>query len=227
MNLRVVVADNYAIFRAGLARFLVIEDDFRIVGQCDDLPRLYKTVETSNGTMVIFSSSLEPSLAELEERSRDNNIRFVAILDKLESPQPYLRHNIDGIIYRDASQAEVLRCLRTVGSGKKYIQQSAKISSEHLDSDMVGQRARERLSNKELQIIGLVVQGYKNKDIAEELNNSEQVIKNYLRTIFDKTGVSDRLELALFTLHHRILLDAVGGTSAGRPETPSGLAQTA
>jgi DNA-binding NarL/FixJ family response regulator len=227
MNLRVVIADNYAIFRAGIARFLVIEDDFRIVGQCDDLPRLYKTVESSNGTIVIFASSLAPSLSELVERGRENNIRFVAVLDKLESPQPYLRHNIEGIIYRDVSQVEALRCLRTVGGGKQYIQQAGKGPSEHLDSDMVGQRARERLSNKELQIIGLVVQGYKNKDIAEELSNSEQVIKNYLRSIFDKTGVSDRLELALFTLHHRTLLDAVGGSVGGPIGVPSRLAQIA
>jgi DNA-binding NarL/FixJ family response regulator len=225
MNLRVVIADNYAIFRAGIARFLVIEDDFRIVGQCDDLPRLYKTVESSNGTIVIFASSLQPSLPELVERNKENNVRFVAVLDKLESPQPYLRHNIDGIIYRDVSQIEALRCLRTVGSGKKYIQQVSNGPSEHLDSDVVGQRARERLSNKELQIIGLVVQGYKNKDIAEELNNSEQVIKNYLRSIFDKTGVSDRLELALFTLHHRTLLDAVGGSPMGQAGLTSGITQ--
>ena len=59
-----------------------------------------------------------------------------------------------------------------------------------------------------MQIVALIVQGCKNKDIASQLNTKEQVIKNYLRGIYDKTGVSDRLELALFTLHHRILADA-------------------
>jgi DNA-binding NarL/FixJ family response regulator len=227
MNFRVIIADNYAVFRAGIARFLVVEDDFRIVGQCDDLPRLYKTVETSRGAIVVFASSLEASLSELAERAKRSGVRFVAVLDKLESPQPYLRHNIDGIIYRDVSRVEALRCLRTVGGGGKYVQPPSKGPTEHLDSDLVGQRARDRLSKKELQIIALVVQGYKNKDIAEELNNTEQVIKNYLRTIFDKTGVSDRLELALFTLHHRILLDAVGGAPAGQAAKPNGWSQTA
>jgi len=227
MSIRVIIADNYAMFRAGIARFLVIEDDFRIVGQCDDLPRLYKTVETLNGAVVIFASSLQPNLSELVERASGSNVRFVAVLDKLESPQPFLRHNIDGIMYRDVSQNEALRCLRAVSSGNKYIQQESRGPAEHLDSDMVGQRVRDRLSRKELQIIGLLLKGYKNKDIADELNNSEQVIKNYLRSIFDKTGVSDRLELALFTLHHRTLLDAVG-VSVERPMgMPLGLAQIA
>ena len=213
MILSVIIADNHDVFRAGVARFLVVEDDFRIVGQCDDLARLYKAVATSNGAIIIFASSLGASLAELMELAGDRKVRFVAILDKLESPQPYLRHNIDGILYRNVRHAEALKCLRAVGRGEKYLQHATKGTPEYLDSDMVGQRARDRLSKKELQIIGLLVQGYKNKDIAEELNNSEQVIKNYLRSIFDKTGVSDRLELALFTLHHRILLDAVGGSN--------------
>jgi DNA-binding NarL/FixJ family response regulator len=59
-----------------------------------------------------------------------------------------------------------------------------------------------------MQIVALIVQGCKNKDIAIQLGTKEQVIKNYLRSIYDKTGVSDRLELALFTLHHRVLAEA-------------------
>jgi DNA-binding NarL/FixJ family response regulator len=67
---------------------------------------------------------------------------------------------------------------------------------------------RDRLTPKEMQIVALIVQGCKNKDIANQLHTKEQVVKNYLRSIYDKTGVSDRLELALFTLHHRLLAEA-------------------
>jgi DNA-binding NarL/FixJ family response regulator len=67
---------------------------------------------------------------------------------------------------------------------------------------------RDRLTPKELKIVALIVQGCKNKEIAVRLNTTEQVIKNYLRSVYDKTGVSDRLELALFTIHHRILAEA-------------------
>ncbi len=59
-----------------------------------------------------------------------------------------------------------------------------------------------------MQIVALIVQGCKNKDIALQLDTKEQVIKNYLRAIYDKTGVSDRLELALFTIHHKVLAEA-------------------
>lgn len=223
MSQKVIIADNYAVFRTGTARFVVVEDDFNIVGQCDDLPRLYKAAESSLGALIIFSASLEADLAELTAKGRVSGVRFVAVLEKGDSAQPFLKHNIQGILYRDVSRAEMLKCLRTVARGQSYVQQPSTSASARFETDMVGERAKNRLSAKELQIIGLIVQGYKNKDIAAALNNTEQVIKNYLRSIFDKTGVSDRLELALFTIHHRILLEAVGGTGGGRmiPSPPN------
>jgi DNA-binding CsgD family transcriptional regulator len=78
---------------------------------------------------------------------------------------------------------------------------------------MVGARVRKRLSDRELRIIAAVVQGYKNREIAMQLYTSEQVIKNALRNIFDKIGVSDRLELALFVVHHRILAQATASVA--------------
>ncbi|MES2391905.1 MAG: response regulator transcription factor [Acidobacteriota bacterium] len=223
MSQKIIIADNYAVFRTGTARFVVVEDDFSIVGQCDDLVRLYKAAESNLGTIVLFASSLEPDLNELVTRAKISQVKFVAVLDKGDSPQPYMKAGMQGILYRDVSRAEMLKCLRSVARGVSYVQQPSTTASARFETDMVGERAKNRLSAKELQIIGLIVQGYKNKDIAAELNNSEQVIKNYLRSIFDKTGVSDRLELALFTIHHRILLEAVGGTGGKMIPPPPGL----
>jgi DNA-binding NarL/FixJ family response regulator len=88
------------------------------------------------------------------------------------------------------------------------------VSSE---DGLVGGQIRSRLTPKELQIVELIVQGYKNKDIAKKLKNSEQVIKNYLRAIFDKTGSSDRLELALLAIHHRVLGPPSAGAGLEKP----------
>ena len=71
--------------------------------------------------------------------------------------------------------------------------------------------------------VALIVQGCKNREIATRLKTTEQVIKNYLRNVYDKIGVSDRLELALFTIHHRILNEAAAATASTVPQ-PSGQA---
>jgi DNA-binding NarL/FixJ family response regulator len=76
------------------------------------------------------------------------------------------------------------------------------------EDDIVGTRVRDRLTPKEIRIVAPIAQGCKNRQIASRLKTTEQVIKNYLRNIYDKTGVSDRLELAVFTFHHRVLAQA-------------------
>lgn len=73
---------------------------------------------------------------------------------------------------------------------------------------MVGTRVRYRLTPKEMRVVALIAQGCKNREIAVRLKTTEQVIKNYVRSIYDKIGVGDRLELALFTIHHRVLAQA-------------------
>jgi len=214
----IVLADDQGVFRAGMARTLTAEHDLRIVGQCDDLDRLYKAAETLRGSIVVVASSLEPALPRLHQKVSSAASRLIAVLEKSETPCMFLKHNVMGIIYRDVSQTEIIKCVRTVACGGSYVQQRSGTSSISFDSDVIGARVRNRLSPKELQILGLIVQGYKNKDIAQELNNSEQVIKNYLRSIFDKTGVSARLELALFAIHHRVLSEPADATLAiGHP----------
>jgi DNA-binding NarL/FixJ family response regulator len=212
---KVILADNQAVFRTGAARIMAVEDDIRIIGQCDDLPRLMKAVASNSGAIVLFAATLNPDIASLVESSRHSNARLIAVIENDESPQHYTRDGIVGVVHRDVPSAELVRCIRCVGKGQTYTTKRSPQAPGRFESDMVSTRVQERLSPKELKILGLILKGYKNKDIAEELNNSEQVIKNYLRSIFDKTGVSDRLELALFTVHHKLLANAALRANAG------------
>jgi DNA-binding NarL/FixJ family response regulator len=203
---KLILADNQSVFRTGMARLIAIEDDCRIVGQCDDLPRLIKAVTCSSNVLVLFAASLRPELAALGTMLRETGSTAIAILEDQDNAQEYTRAGIRGIIYRDVSNAGLLQCVRKVGAGGSYVQPRSTGPQHGMESDVVADRVRERLTPKELKIVELILQGYKNRDIADELKNSEQVIKNYMRSIFDKTGVSDRLELALFAMHHKILV---------------------
>jgi len=100
-----------------------------------------------------------------------------------------------------------VECVRRVAAGETWLPPLI-MQPDSPEDDMVGTRVRDRLTPKEMRIVALIVQGCKNREIAMRLKTTEQVIKNYLRSIYDKTGVSDRLELALFTIHHRVLAQA-------------------
>jgi DNA-binding NarL/FixJ family response regulator len=218
---KVILADNQSVFRTGAARLFAVEDDFRIVGQCDDLARLMKASGSTPNATIVFAASLQPDVNALVRAANEVGSTTTAVLENDESPQSYVAAGVRGIVHRDILNTELLRCVRMVGRGETYLQKRAVTGPTGFESDMVAERVRDRLTPKELKILGLILQGYKNKDIAEELKNSEQVIKNYLRSIFDKTGVSDRLELALFTMHHKILAHAASRANDTKSPAPA------
>ncbi|MDE1175094.1 MAG: response regulator transcription factor [Edaphobacter sp.] len=203
---RIILADNQAIFRAGAARILALEDDMRIIAQCDDLAKLKGAVENAGAAVVLAASSLHPAVMELSPQIRNAGGRLILIAENHETVEEGQAELVDGIVSRNIGGIDLVDCIRRVARGQRYVQR-AHVTAIH-SNDTVGARVRDRLTPKEMQIVALIVQGCKNKEIALQLGTKEQVIKNYLRGIYDKTGVSDRLELALFTIHHRVLAEA-------------------
>ncbi len=185
-----------------------MEDDFRIIAQCPDVERLYQAIETFRGSILIFASALKPDLSFMMERLRLAQSRALAVAEHGESAQPFISAGVQGMLYRSVSGPTLIDVTRRVAEGETWVQPSLGVPGTQEDEDMVGARVRDRLTPKEMKIVALIVQGCKNKEIAMRLGTTEQVIKNYLRSVYDKTGVSDRLELALFTIHHRILAEA-------------------
>lgn len=203
---RIVIADNQAIFRAGAARMIAPEDDMRIVAQCENTARLLGSVQTAPQSIVLASFSLQIDLPYLVSAVKSVGSRLIVITENDDPLSSDLAHLPDGVVSRNISASDLLDCIRKVARGERYLQRSNLTAMEAPDS--VGTKVKDRLTPKEMQIVALIVQGCKNKDIAIQLNTKEQVVKNYLRSIYDKTGVSDRLELALFTIHHRVLAEA-------------------
>lgn len=213
---KLVLADNQSIFRTGIAKVLAVQDDFRIVAQCMDVERLYTAVKAFHGAIVIFTHTLIPEHAALVRTIHDASGRAILIAENNDTPQAHGNTGLDGLLFRDVSGPALVECVRRVAAGGTYVQSRfGRGPSDELDP--VGVRVRKRLTPKELRIISLIVEGHKNKEIASQLGTTEQVIKNYLRNVYDKTGVSDRLELALFTLHHRVLVQGPDVASTSVP----------
>ncbi len=202
---RLILADNQAIFRAGAARVLALEDDIRLVAQCDDAAKLAAAVEAHHGVVVLFASGMKQEASVLLERIISAGSRAILIAENNEEIPESITRLLHGVVFRSVAGSDLVDCVRRVTRGQRSIAAANVTTIQNPDS--VGARVRDRLTPKEMQIVALIVQGCKNKDIALQLNTKEQVIKNYLRAIYDKTGVSDRLELALFTIHHKVLAD--------------------
>lgn len=211
--LKIILADNQAIFRAGMAKVLAVEDDLRIVAQAQTPEQMMMALEKFRAAILICSAAFPPDLPAVVGLANRLQTRVLIVAENGEDSSRYLSAGAHGVVYRSVAGAGLVDCVRKVASGLTWTQNQV-VPREISDNDMVGARVRDRLTPKELRIVALIVQGYKNKEIALQLGTTEQVIKNYLRNVYDKIGVSDRLELALFTIHHRILAEAAAATAA-------------
>ncbi len=217
--INVVIADHQSIFRAGIAKVLAVEEDMRIVGQPQSPEQLLNCLEKLRARVLILSSQFFFSIAEVREIAERREVAVLILAETAESASEFMLLGVQGVIFRSASGNVVVEAVRRLSRADTYVQNFLSSDGEATE-DLVGARVRDRLSDRELRILAAVVQGYKNKEIASQLYTTEQVVKNSLRNIFDKIGVSDRLELALFVLHHRMLAQAMAAAagSAARAE---------
>ncbi len=211
--INVIIADHQAIFRAGVAKVLAVEEDIRIVGQPQSPEQLLNALDKLRWHVLVLSTSFLESLSQIQEIASRQQTALLALADNTENSTELMRLGVQGVIYRSASGSVVVDAVRRLARGQTFLQSSSSAEGE-VSEDLVGTRVRDRLSDRELRIVAAVVQGYKNREIAEQLTTSEQMIKNALRNVFDKIGVSDRLELALFVVHHRILAQATASAAA-------------
>ena len=204
---KIILADSQAIFRAGTAKVLAMDEDLRIIAQCTDLDRMHHAITTFPGSIVLFAASLRPDMAQLRILLETTGSRGIVIAENNDAAGAYLQQGFRGVVFRNVTGPALVECVHRVAAGETWLP-SQLMQPDSPEDDMVGTRVRDRLTPKEMRIVALIVQGCKNREIALRLKTTEQVIKNYLRSIYDKTGVSDRLELALFTIHHRVLAQA-------------------
>jgi DNA-binding NarL/FixJ family response regulator len=211
---RIIVADSEAIFRVGMGKIFALEKDLEVVAQTETLQQTLSTVSATPAEVVLFEAGLSPNppdaVSEVIRRAQPGTrVIIVAHHTGEEETVEYLRRGVRGILTRSISPDLLVRCVRKVAAGETWLDnqgvnwviEAYRTQAEHGTTP----KQQLRLSEKEMLIIGGVTQGLKNKDIAMEVGTTEQVVKNYLRKIYDKLGVSDRLELALYSMHRRLL----------------------
>jgi DNA-binding NarL/FixJ family response regulator len=211
--INVIIADQQAVFRAGIAKVLAVEEDIRIVGQPQSPEQLLNALDRLRSHVLILSTSFPSSLPEIQAVASRHRTALLMLAENAEHASDFMRMGVQGVIYRSACVNIAIEAVRRLSRCQSFVQ-SWKSDDTDVGEDLVGARVLDRLSDRELRITAAVVQGYKNREIGLQLSTSEQMIKNALRVIFDKIGVSDRLELVLFVVHHRTLDQATASAGA-------------
>lgn len=211
--LGVIIADTHSIYRVGIRKIVALEPDLKVLAQTDSLGNTMAAAAQYKADVILFEAAITPNppeaVSEMLKRSPQSKVIVIMSQADQDDTVDLMRRGVRGIVPRSIAPDLLVKCIRKVAEGELWLDNQAvnwvidayRAQAAHLTN----KPARAKLSDKELLIISYVTQGLRNKEIAHEIHTSEQVIKNYLRKIYDKLGVSDRLELALYCIHHQLL----------------------
>jgi DNA-binding NarL/FixJ family response regulator len=220
--IRIVIADDHPIFRDGLRRLLEAESDLKVIGEACDGAEAVKLARQLKPDILLLDLAMprHPGLEALREMSTGagpNGVRVILLTAAAEKNQivEALQLGARGVVLKDSATQLLLRSIHTVMSGEYWVgRESVSNLVQYLRTliQSSGEEARQKkfgLTPRELEIVSAVVAGYSNKEIAEYFKISEDTVKHHLSNIFDKLGVSTRLELALFAVNQGLPLKPI------------------
>jgi len=209
-KIRILIADDHPTLREGLRRLLEAEPDLQVIGEATNgVEVLHRVQELKPDIMLLdlkmpHKSGLE-ALSDLKEVYEGKTLLFTAEIQPSQIVEA-IHLGAHGVVFKDAATRLLIESVRTVMAGGYWVgTQSVPNLLEYLQSETKeANRKKFGLTARELEIVSTVVAGLSNKEIAQHFKLSEDTVKHHLSNIFDKLGVSTRLELALFAVNHKL-----------------------
>lgn len=210
--IRVVLADDHSIVREGLRLILSSDTDLQVVGQAADGHEALEAVRKLKPDILLLDVDM-PRMTGLEAlktlSENDSQLKCVLLTASIENKQivEALQIGARGVIRKETPARILLQCIHSVHNGQYWLGRSAfpdLVKGLQSIAPSTTESVKFGLTARELKVIQAVLEGDTNKAVAERLSISEQTVKNHLTNIFNKLGVSSRLELVLFASKHNL-----------------------
>jgi len=221
--IRIVIADDHPIFRDGLRRLLESEGDMKVIGEGSDGNEAVKLAGELKPDVLLLDLAMphRTGLDALRDISNQGgaavSVRIILLTAAVEKKQivEALQLGARGVVLKDSATQLLLKAIHAVMSGEYWVgRDSVSNLVQYLRNLMQSTHEETKqkkfgLTPRELEIVSAVVAGYANREIAEYFKISEDTVKHHLSNIFDKLGVSTRLELALFAVNQGLPLKTI------------------
>ena len=203
MTINLVLADDHPLVLEGIARLLESEPEFRIVRRCGNGEEVIEAVQRDRPDVLVLDLNM-PKLNGMGvlRRAAEMGLELRVVLLTAEITEDVLfeavRLGVRGLILKEMAPEQLVRCIRTVHAGGQWLERH--FTSWTFDRLLAQESARQQsgkvLTRRELELVRLVSEGLRNKQIAFQLGITEGTVKIHLHRIYDKLGVTSRVELA-------------------------------
>jgi len=199
--INILIADDHVLLRQGLKQIIELEEDMKVIYQASDGEEAYEIAKKISPDIILMDINMPningiKAAKMLKNDNPKNKIMFLTIYNDKEYLMEALKIGVEGYILKDADSDELIKAIRTISNGGVYIHPSLVSEIENLDVD----ECKKELTDREMQILSLIAEGYSNKEIADKLFLSEKTVKNHVYNIFRKLDVKDRTQAAIYLL---------------------------
>jgi len=211
-RVRILIADREGVFRLGLKKLFALEDDLRVVAQAENAGQVAGLAEKFNPDIYFIQSDIADEdsgalLRQLRKGTRPGRIVITTARPPADEGMEFVKRGASGVVPKSAEPNVFVKSARMVANGEMWLPKGPASSAAPSIAEVAAPvRPADTLTRREKSIVSCLMQGWRNREIAQHLTITEQTVKNHLRTIYDKVGVSDRLELVLYAIHHRMEL---------------------
>jgi len=225
-KIRILVADQEEVFRIGVRQLFSLEDDLRVVAQAATGEQAISLAERFRPHVLMVQGEIaaEPPGNFMEQiRRASPHCKVVITASALmgDMASRYMEGGAAGVVLRSATLSQFVSCVR---EALKHKAGPIKVTGPVLVKPQryplkPPTRPADTLTQREKSVIACLMQGLPNREISRRLSIAEQTVKNHLRSIFDKVGVSDRLELVLYAIHNKLELPLIEAGQGQSTET--------
>jgi DNA-binding NarL/FixJ family response regulator len=219
-RIRILIADREEVFRIGLGRLFGAEEDLRVVAQAEDSGQVARLAAQFKPDLLFVQAEIvAEGLGDLVMQVRQASPASKVVITASDMPEDqalrYTKAGASGVILKSVGPHLFVRCARKVMDSEIWLpkRQVAKMAEILQTTQERPRRPADTLTGRERMIISYLIQGWRNREIGRHLSITEQTVKNHLRSIYDKVGVSDRLELVLYAIHQRLELPPTTATT--------------